>query len=77
MPLTSEQILAIERMEIVDSAMVEVLRKMTPAEKYAAVNGMWCSAHDMIQNLLKAEHSDWSQERIEQETAKRLLHGTR
>jgi hypothetical protein len=77
MPLTAEQIRAIERMEIVDPAMVEVLRAMTPAERYAVANGMWCSARDMIRNLLTAEHPEWTQEQIDQETAKRMLHDAR
>jgi hypothetical protein len=77
MALTPEQVRAIERMEIVDPAMVAVLREMTPAEKYAVVNGMWCSARDMVRNLLNAEHPEWSQEQVDQEMVKRFLHGTR
>jgi hypothetical protein len=77
MPLTPEQIRAIERMEIIDPAMVAVLRKKTPAERLAIANGMWRSARDMIRNLLRAEHPEWSQEQVDQETAKRLLHDTR
>jgi hypothetical protein len=77
MPLTAEQIRAIERMEIVDPAMVAVMQKMTPAEKYSAVNAMWCSAHDMIRNLLEAEHPEWSQEQMNQEMARRMLHDSR
>jgi hypothetical protein len=70
MPLTTEQIRAIERMEIIDPAMVAVLRRTTPAERLAIANGMWRSARDMIRNLLRAEHPDWSQEMVAQETAR-------
>jgi hypothetical protein len=76
MPLTPEQILAIEHMEVIDPAMVAVLRNKTPAERLAIANGMWRSARDMIRNLLRAEHPDWSQEMVVQEAAKRLLRGT-
>jgi hypothetical protein len=76
MPLTTEQIRAIERMEIIDPAMVAVLRRKTPAERLAIANGMWRSARDMIRNLIRAEHPDWSQEMVAREAAKRLLRGT-
>jgi hypothetical protein len=75
-PLTAEQIQAIERMEIIDPAMVAVFRSKTPAERLAIASGMWRSARDIIRNLLRAEHPDWPQELVEKETAKRLLRGT-
>lgn len=75
-PLTHEQVRAIERMEIIDPAMVAVLREKTPAERLAIANGMWRSARDMIRNLLRAEHPEWSTDEINQAAARRLLDGT-
>lgn len=43
-------------MEIIDPAMVEVLREKTPAERLAIANAMRRSARDMIRNLVRAEH---------------------
>ena len=76
MPITFDQHRAIDRMEIVDPAMAAVLRDKTPAERLAMGHALWRSARDMIRNLLRAEHPEWSNEEVEQETARRFLHGT-
>lgn len=77
MSITLDQTQAIERMEIVDSAMAAVLRDKSPAERLAIAHAMWRSARDMIRNLLRAEHPEWSSETVDQETARRLGDGTR
>lgn len=56
MSLSPERRRGIERMEIIDPAMVEVLREKTPAERLAIANAMRRSARDMIRNLVRAEH---------------------
>jgi hypothetical protein len=75
MALSQQQIRAIERMEIVDEAMVEVLRNKSPAERLAIAAGMWRSARDMIRTLLRAEHPEWTDEAVTREAARRLSHG--
>ena len=69
MPLSLEQTRAIERMEIVDPAMAAVLRDKSPAERLAISHAMWRSARDMIRNLLRAEHPEWSSEEVNLATA--------
>ena len=59
-----------------DEAMVQILREKTPAERLAIAHGMWRSARDILRNLLRAEHPDWPDERVEREAALRLSHGT-
>ena len=61
--------------DILDDDMARVLRGMTGAERLKIANGMFNSARRMIASHLAAEHPDWDQERIEQETARRISHG--
>ena len=65
----------IERSEMVDDAMADILRRKTDAERFAMVDQMWCFARDLIHNTLRHEHPDWSDEQIQRETARRLSHG--
>jgi hypothetical protein len=62
--------------EVVDDAMADILRLKTPAERLAIANRMWISARRMIRLVLKRENPSWPDERIEQETARRLSHGS-
>ena len=62
--------------EVVDDAMADVLRLKTPAERLAIANQMWKGARRMIRLVLKQENPTWPDERIEQETARRLSHGS-
>jgi hypothetical protein len=52
-----------------------VLRAKTPQERLAIADGMWRSARKLIMARLRADHPDWSEERILQETARRMSHG--
>ena len=74
-PLTEAQIRSLERHERIDPDMLRILDQKTPAEKLQIANGMWRSARDIIRNLLRAEHPDWTEEEVSQETARRLSHG--
>lgn len=63
------------RGEMVDDAMVAILRRKTEAERLAIAFGMWEFARELISANLRAEHPDWPPERVERETARRLSHG--
>jgi len=64
------------RFEMLDDAMVAVLRTKTPAERLAISNGMWRSARRMIEAILRNEHPDWSDAALQREIASRMSHGT-
>jgi hypothetical protein len=66
-----------QHLDVVDVAMARILRTKTEAERLAIGWGMWRSARDMLQSLLRSEHPDWSEAQVRQETARRLAHGTR
>jgi len=75
MPLNPKQYRAVEQVEILDANMVAILSAKSPGDRLAVSHAMWRSARDMIRNLLKSEHPDWSTDQIQKETARRLLNG--
>jgi len=62
--------------EMIDDAMVEVLRAKSPAERLVISNRMWRSARKIVEAVLRTEHTDWSDEAIVREIARRMSHGT-
>lgn len=65
---------AIDRLEVVDDDMAEVLRAKSGPERLQIAFGMFESAHRMLTAMLTAEHPDWSEEHVRQEVARRLAH---
>jgi Rv0078B-related antitoxin len=61
--------------EVVDDDMAEVFRSMTGAQRLKIANDMFESARRMIASDLASEHPDWDEQRIQEETARRLSHG--
>ncbi len=61
--------------EVLSDRMAAVLREKSPAERLSIAHGMWKHARQMILSILRAEHPEWSEEEINQETARRLSHG--
>ena len=64
-----------EHIEMVDDAMVEVLRSKSPAERIAISHSMWRYATSMITNMLHKNHPEWSASQLQAEVARRLSHG--
>ena len=63
------------QIEVLDDAMVEVLRQKTGAERLAIASRMWTSTRKMLMAHLAQEHPEWSAEEIQRETARRMSHG--
>lgn len=63
------------RIEVIDEAMAEVLRRKTPAQRLAIGFGLWRSAQKMLRGQLASLHPEWDTQRLEQEVARRLSHG--
>jgi hypothetical protein len=61
--------------EVVDDDMAEVFRAMTGAQRLKIASDLFASARRMIASHLAAEHPDWDERRIQEETARRLSHG--
>jgi hypothetical protein len=61
--------------DVPDDAVVEILRRMTPAERLTIANNMWVSARNAIECMLRSEHADWDDEQVGKEIARRMLRG--
>ena len=68
--------LMVMRIEAPDDEMCEILRLKSEAERLAIAFGMWRFARDMIRANLRQENPDWTTEQVEQQTSRRLSHGT-
>ncbi|KPJ58513.1 MAG: hypothetical protein AMJ42_03140 [Deltaproteobacteria bacterium DG_8] len=62
-------------LEIIDDTMAQVLRDKTPQQRLAIAFSMWNSAKIQLINYLRSQHSDWNEEMIKKEVARRLSHG--
>jgi hypothetical protein len=63
------------RIEVMDDAMAEILRRKTGAERLAIANRMFVAAREMLRNHLRVQHPDWTDSELTREVSKRLLHG--
>jgi len=63
------------RIEVMDEAMAEVLRRKTPAERLRIGFGLWGSAQKLLRGQLASLHPEWDEARITREVARRLSHG--
>jgi hypothetical protein len=64
------------QIEVLDDAMVEVLRKKTPAQRVAMIGAAHRTAKLMIAASVKRQHPDWDDAAVAREVARRLLRGT-
>jgi len=64
-----------EQIEAVDDEMARIYRAMSGAERLAVANGMFRSASSMLRSHLRAEHPDWSEQRVGKEAGRRLSRG--
>jgi hypothetical protein len=55
-----------------DASMVEVLRAQSPAIRLSTLDGMWRSAREFVMAGVRAQHPDWTDDRIAREAARRM-----
>lgn len=65
-----------ERFDSPEPETVEMLRLKTAAERLSIACGMWRAARSILINMLREDHPDWDQHRIDREVASRLSHGS-
>ena len=64
-----------QRIEVLDDVMAEVLRRKTPAERLAIGFGLWRSARTLLRGQLASLHPEWDAPQVDREVARRLSHG--
>jgi hypothetical protein len=62
-------------MELMDPVMADVLRRKSPVERLEIMWGLWDSAREMIQRILRHQHPEWTDEAVNREVVRRLSHG--
>lgn len=64
------------QIEVLDPAMVKVLRRKTGPERLRIANDIWVSTRIRLEAYLQREHPDWDAEKVNQEILRRLQHGS-
>ncbi len=64
------------QIEILDEAMVEVLRRKTPAERLAMVFAADRTMRLRLEGHLRSCHPDWDDQTVMREIARRMSGGT-
>ena len=64
-----------DNIEVVDDQMAEIYRSKSPMERLAIAHGMWRSARRMIDNVVRDQHPDWTDDQIQRDVARRISHG--
>lgn len=74
-PIQNERRLDRGQIEVVDDAIAQVLRLKSGPERLAMADKLFGFVRSMLLNRLRADHPDWDEKRIREETAHRLSHG--
>ncbi|MBP86194.1 MAG: hypothetical protein CMJ64_05680 [Planctomycetaceae bacterium] len=64
------------QIEVLDDAMVEVLRKKTPAERVEMISAAHRTARGLVEGGVRDQYPSWDDEQVEAEVRRRLLGGT-
>jgi hypothetical protein len=65
----------IQRFEMMDDAMADILRQKPEAERLRIAKRMWISARVMLRGAITAEHPEWNENQVNREIARRISHG--
>ena len=64
------------RVEVVDDAIAEILRKKSGAEKIRMVAGGWSLLRAMHASQLRRDRPDWDEAQVQAETSRRMARGS-
>lgn len=53
---------------------LEILRKMTPEQKFRAMNQLFLTARALTASRIRENHPDWSDERVHREVTDAFLY---
>lgn len=64
------------QIEVMDDDMVEVVRRMSGAQRLQAANAMFNAARKMIAARVGEQHPEWTEDQVRAEVARRMLRGS-
>ena len=64
------------QIEVMDAAMADVYRGMTPAQRLAVAHGMWRYARQRLEAAVTWQHPEWDAASVYREVGRRLLNGS-
>jgi hypothetical protein len=64
------------QIEVIDDIMIDIFKQKSPLERLKIAFGLWNSARIQLFYYLRSLQPDWDEEKIRQEMAKRISHGT-
>lgn len=64
------------QIEVMDDDMVEVVRRMSGAQRLQAANAMFNAARKMIAARVREQHPEWTEDQVRAEVARRMLRGS-
>ncbi len=56
-----------------DPCMIEVLRRMSPAQKMEALDNIWLSAQEFVRAGVRHQYPEWTQAEQAAEVVKRMM----
>jgi hypothetical protein len=65
----------LSRVEVIDDVMCDIFKKKTHLERLMIAFGLWHSAKTQLFYNLQSLHPEWDEEKIRQETVRRISHG--
>jgi len=63
--------------DLPDETMISIYKGKAPHERLEISFGLWSFARSLVKAGLKTFHPDWSEQAIEEETAKRMLNAAK
>ncbi len=63
------------RWESMSDEMAQVLRQKTGAERLAIAHRMWRFAYQLVNQSVKRQHPEWTDQQKQEEVARRMSHG--
>jgi hypothetical protein len=61
--------------EPIHPAQIEALKRMTPAQKLAAISQMWNLGRELMATGIRMRHPDWDESAVWEEVRRRLIYG--
>jgi hypothetical protein len=61
--------------EVLDERTAAILRAKSPDERLAIAARLWELAAQLVRDMIRSQHPDWSAQEVEREGVRRMSHG--